>query len=217
MIHKSNDDSFVKMQSVGGALRRALHANSVEMGGDNSLKSHPGKALTVLQLGMEKLRGRANTMGIPSESWSSIEDKAYNEYMKGEPLCESPIERSMLAALITGAWSGFGTIPPRVHNGMDKEEMLPKGDVLIVPQMAFLRYRLDFAVVLEVSGRQQIVAVECDGADFHNDYKREKLRVDYLKSWGIPVFKFKGSEIHAEPIAAAHKAILSICMWRDSQ
>lgn len=212
-----HDESFIKMQTIGGALRGALHANSVEMGGENTLRAHPGKALSVLQLGMDKLHGRARTMGIPEESWSSIEAKAYDEFQKGEPLCESPIERSMLAALITGAWSGFGTIPPRVHNGMDKEEMLPKGDVLIVPQMAFLRYRLDFAVVLEIAGRQQIVAIECDGADFHNDYKREKLRVDYLKSWGIPVFKFKGSEIHAEPLAAANRAILSICMWRDAQ
>lgn len=212
------DESFINMQTVGGALRRSLHEASSDLyDGKTALRDHPGKALSVLQMGMEKLHGRALTMGLHAEAWPSIEDRAYGEFQKGEALCESPIERSMLAALITGAWSGFGTIPPRVHNGMNKEEMLPKGDVVIVPQMAFLRYRLDFAVVLEIAGHQKIVAIECDGADFHNDYKREKMRVDYLQSWGIPVFKFTGSEIHAEPLAAAHKAILGICMWRDAQ
>lgn len=211
------DESFVNIQSVGGALRQALHSASLELGGEDTLKRHPGKALTVLQLGMETLRKRARTMELAESSWADIEARAYEEFKKGEGLCESPIERSMLAALVTGCWSGFGTIPPRVHNGMDKEEMLPKGDVIIVPQMAFLRYRLDFAVIIEVAGRQQIIAIECDGADFHTDYRRELLRVNYLKSWGIPVFKFTGSELHAEPLAAAHRAIVSICQWRDLQ
>lgn len=212
-----SQDSFANMNSAGGALRRALHATSLELGGEDTLKRHPGKGLTVLHLGMERLRRRARTMELRESVCNDVEALAYSEYVKGEPLCESPIERAMLAALITGEWSGFGTIPPRVHNALDKTEMLPEGDVVIVPQMAFLRYRLDFGVVLEIKGRKQVVAIECDGADFHTDYEREVSRVNYLKGWGIPVFKFRGAELHDDALQSAHRAIVSICMWRDAQ
>jgi hypothetical protein len=60
----------------------------------------------------------------------------------------------------------------------------------------------------------QIVAVECDGADFHTEYKRENDRVSYLKSWNIPVFKITGKEIHEDAIKAAHKVAFGICQWR---
>jgi hypothetical protein len=209
MIHKSTDDAFTNVDTLGGALHRSLKVMGAEaVGKEVPLRDHPGKGLTALQMGFEHLRRRARTMELSEASTELAIQQAQTEFAKGEALCESPIERAMLAALITGEWSGFATIPPRVHNGMDKDEMLPWGDILIIPQMAFLRYRLDFGVLVRV-------AVECDGADFHNDYRRENLRVAYLKSWNIPVFKFTGKEIHADPHAAARKAILGVCQWRD--
>lgn len=210
------DDSLANVSTVGGALRRALHDTSIGLGGTDTLKAHPGKAFTVMELGLRSLQMRANTMGLGAERWPTIKSKAIEEFRKGEPLCESPIERSMLAALITGQWSGFATIPPRIHSALDKEEMLPAGDVVIVPQMAFLRYRMDFGIVVEAKGRPQIVCVECDGHDFHQDFRKEALRVNYLKSWGIPVFKFTGSELHEDALAAAHRVILAICQWKDA-
>jgi len=211
-------DSLSGVSSLGGALQRAFHNTSVEDGmADAGVKAHPGKAVTVLDLGLKTLRVRANTMNLSDDRWESVRAKAFEEYLKGETLCESPIERSMLAALITGQWSGFGTIPPRVHSALDKEEMFPKGDVVIVPQMAFLRYRMDFGVIIEAKGHPQIVCVECDGHQFHQDFRKEALRVNYFKSWGIPVFKFTGSELHEDAIASAHRMILAICQWKDAQ
>lgn len=219
MIQKSNDDSFVKMHTLGGALHRGLKVDAAAAGGTTlSLKEHPGKGLSVLQMGMEGLMRRARTMELREDVAKAAEAEAYNQYWKGECLCESPIERSMLAAMLTAQWSGFDTIPPRVHTALDKEEMLPEGDIIIVPQMAFLRYRLDFGLALRVPGKPiQIVAVECDGADFHTEYRKENARVHYLKSWGVPVFKFTGKEIHADAIDAARKVAFGISQWRAEQ
>jgi hypothetical protein len=219
MIHKSNDDSFVNMNTLGGALQRGIKED-LARAGDVSipLKDHPGKGLSVLQMGMDVLLRRARTMELRADVAKAAEAEAYNQYRKGECLCESPIERSMLAALLTAQWSGFDTIPPRVHTALDKSEMLPEGDIIIVPQMAFLRYRLDFGLALRVPGIPiQIVAVECDDADFHTEYRKENDRVLYLKSWGVPVFKFTGKEIHADALDAARKVAFGVTQWRAQQ
>lgn len=219
MIQKSSDDSFVKMHTLGGALQRGLKQEIAdEEGRTIPLKEHPGKGLTVLQLGMDVLTRRARTMELRQDVTDAVCQEAYDQYFKGEALCESPIERNMLAALLTAQWSGFETIPPRVHAALDKEEMLPDGDIVIVPQMAFLRYRLDFGLAIRVPGRPiQIVAVECDGADFHTEYRREVARINYLKTWGVPVFKFTGKEIHADAIDAARKVAFGVSQWRGQQ
>jgi len=175
---------------------------------------HPGKGHTVLDFGLSRLEERAAMLGLHTTAYPGIEAKARAEFAKGTPLCESPIERAMLAALITGPWAGFSTLPAVVHNASNKDEMLPPGDVVIVPQMAFLRYRLDFGVVVEVGNARRIVCVECDGADWHRDYAKETKRVAYLKSWDIPVFKFTGSELHEDAIAAADMVIAGICQWK---
>lgn len=212
-------DSFSNTDTLGGALQRALKETAAEFDGTViPLKEHPGKGLTTLQLGMDGFMRRARTMELRDDVSRAAQSLAYDQYAKGEALCESPIERSMLAALLTAQWSGFEAIPPLVHSARDKDEMLPVGDIVIVPQMAFLRYRLDFGLVIRIPGMMaQIVAVECDGADFHNDYKRENDRISYLKSWNIPVFKFTGKEIHDDAIAVAHKVAFGVCQWRNLQ
>lgn len=213
MIAKSNDDTFMNMNTLGGALHRSLKENAAD--GDVPLKEHPGKGFTTLQMGMDSLMRRARTMELRPSVAEAAKAAVYDEYHKGEALCESPIERSMLAALLTAQWTGFETIPPKVHAALDKSEMLPNADVVIVPQLAFLRYRLDFGMVFRVSGLPpQIIAVECDGAEFHTEYERETQRVNYLKSWGIPVFKFTGSEIYSDVFAAAGKVAFGVSQWR---
>lgn len=213
------NDSFSNMHSLGGALHRSLKQNAADdNGGAIPLREHPGNGLTVLDLGMSVLARRGRTMELRQDVIEAAQQRARREYAKGEALCESPIERAMLAGLLTAQWSGFNAMPPAVHTAMDKEEMLPEGDIVIVPQMAFLRYRLDFGIVLRTpEGSIQTVAVECDGADFHTEYRKEALRINYLKSWGIPVFKFTGKDIHADALAAAAKVAFGVCQWRASQ
>lgn len=180
------------------------------------LRAHPGKGFTCLQNGMQRMLEHAAEMGVPQGTFPTLEAKAAEQYRKGEPLCDSPIERSMLAGLLTARWGGFLTLPPAVHAGLDYSEMLPRGDVVIVPQMAFVRYRFDFGVVMEIGGVKRIACVECDGQKYHQDAERERQRAAYLKSWGVPLFKSTGAELHEDAVEASSLIVAAICGWAAS-
>lgn len=52
-------------------------------------------------------------------------------------------------------------------------------------------YRVDFLL-------KNIIIIECDGKDYHNDLVRERNRDDYLKDAGYTVVHFTGAEIYWE-------------------
>lgn len=204
-------------KSLGDALSSSLHGLYTENGGTIPLAQRTGKGQTILSFGMPRLCEHAAAMGMNAEGIAYVERRAEAQYERAVAMTESPIERAMVAALITGYWRGCETIPPIVHDaGKDSLESLPQGDVVIVPQMAFVKFRLDFAIVIEKDRRRQIVAIECDGAAFHRDAVKERFRNAYLSSWNIPTFRFKGSEINEDVIKAADEVIASICMWKAS-
>lgn len=202
-------------RSLGDAAANGLQDMLEKSGVQVGLRSRVGKGGTVLDFGMARVREHALALGMNSEGVEYVERRARETYSNFVHLLESPIERAMFAALLTGRWFGCETIPPAVHNSASGSvEMLPPGDIVIVPQLAFVKFRLDFGVVVEKDGRRQIVDVECDGADFHKDASKERFRTAYLQSWNIPTFRFKGSELHEDAIRAADEVIASICHWR---
>jgi hypothetical protein len=205
-------------RNVGDAVGSALHGIGEDAGGRrHRLDEKFGKGLTTLDFGMVRIREHAALMGMNAEGIGYVERQTREQYAKAVTMTESPIERAMIAALLTGRWAGCDTIPPVIHNAAKiSTELLPPGDVVIVPQMAFVRFRLDFGVVIEKDGRRQVVAVECDGADFHQDAVHERFRDAYLHSWAVPTFRLKGSAIHEDAIAAADNLIASICAWKAS-
>lgn len=201
-------------RQVGDALDAALQQFGLR---DGALSANSGKGRTVLDFGMYRLQEHAASMGMNGEGIAYVERRAREQYAKATALAESPIERAMMAALITGRWLGFETIPPIVHNAAKESiELLPLGDVIIIPQLAFVRFRLDFGVLVEKDGRRRVVAVECDGAAFHNDAAKDRFRDAYLNSWDVPTFRVSGSMIDKDPIAAADDIIAAICNWRAS-
>jgi very-short-patch-repair endonuclease len=175
-------------------------ANAVT-GREQSLDERAGSGLTTLDYGMSQLRERAADLGVPAGGMSDIEAKALAAFRYGCKVCESPIERTILAALITAPWRGFGSLPPKVHLARE-EPGLPQGDIIIVPQLAFVKYRFDFGIIAEIGGRREIIAVECDGAAFHNDKIKDGNRDKYLETWGIPTHRLSGTEIHNDPFMA---------------
>jgi very-short-patch-repair endonuclease len=112
-------------------------------------------------------------------------------------VCESPIEVQLGAELRT-AFDLYGV------------------KLALVPQYAFKRYRMDFAILFPGSDRA-LLFVECDGAEFHST--AEQLANDHAKDsaaelQGIPILRFSGSEIFRHPRACAEiilRKILSIC------
>ena len=194
------------LDAIGDVAARAL--NSAFHDGDT--RSRPGRGLSAIDFGLDALRMRASLLGVSGEMVGSVENEAYAAYDKGAPLCESPIERSVLGALIVAPWIGFMSIPAKVHDAK-KDTVKPPGDVVIVPQMAFIRYRFDFGLVLEIRNHFQFVAVECDGEDFHQDFAPDALRDNFLLSWGIQTFRLKGKDIERDPNGAVEGIVRHAC------
>ena len=168
-----------------------------------------GRMFTVMSLGVERLRHRAEDLGIAAEKMPAIEDAARREFLKGARLAESPIERMAIAALITAPWRGFMTLPPVVHDGRD-DDLRPNGDLILVPQMAFIRCRIDIALVAEIGGAERVFAIECDGNAYHQNANKDRKRTAFLASWNIPTFRLSGSAIHGRLFEATDEIVAEI-------
>lgn len=201
------------MTPIGHLLETTIYETFTPEG-KGFLKGHPGRGRTVLEYGMERI------MRHPIVSASNeldVRGAVEALYAKSERLCESPIERNLLAALITGCWSFSKSALPLVLDVKDDENDIPRSDVLIVPQLAVSRYRLDFAVVIEKGGSRHIFGLECDGAEFHQDAGKDRRRDAQLWALGIIVLHFSGSELFRSPIATADGIISAITEWRDKE
>lgn len=191
--------------SLGDNLTKAMSND------DRPLNENSGRADTVFQLTVQNLRSRAATLGMGSPDIEKVEARADEQYRKAISLCESPIECMVAAALINADWFGFLTCPPIVHHPRADKE-LPTGDIIIIPQFAFVRYRADFAVIGRRGDEQRIALVECDGEQYHNggqDLPRDR----YFNSWGIQTYRLKGSDIHRDVAKAILPAVYEFTDW----
>lgn len=113
-------------------------------------------------------------------------------------LCESPIEKLVLAALAFTVIPDTLCFPPAIHDFMSGEPW-PNSPFVIVPQFVVARYRLDFLVSIEdQQGTRTLVAIECDGANFHNGIdtrQRDANRDSYLAKLGIRTVRISGQRI----------------------
>lgn len=115
-------------------------------------------------------------------------------------LLESPIEQVaifQLAAINYGRadWPIYAKVA-RERNKHDHKNY----PVQIIPQVAFGRYRVDFLFDL---GHRGLVAIECDGADYHQDKKRDQARDEILhREHGVKVFRMAGVDIWRDDRAA---------------
>lgn len=206
----------MSFEQVGEPLLSVLNQASRAYSQDKDetpLRDKEGSAQTVFTLGLNGLGARAAGLGCSEEQIAQVMAEASRQFAKGLAICESPIERMVLAALITAKWPpAWLTLPPLVHDAKVDERM-PVGDLIIVPQMAFIRYRFDFGLICEWDGFRHIVAIECDGADFHKDAAKDRWRELFLASWGVPVFRFTGREIHQDPYHVVETIVGKVCDW----
>lgn len=108
-------------------------------------------------------------------------------------LCQSPIERRLFAHLLFIA-DGYSYLSSADY---------PFGDDDIVttiePQGAVGRYRADFLITVRLKRLVTLLAVECDGHEFHERTKeqaaRDRARDRCMTSAGVRVLRFTGSEI----------------------
>lgn len=120
---------------------------------------------------------------------------------------ESPIE-SLLAASIS-------LLLPLL-NDIAAPTIWP-GALLVDQQVAFDKYRVDLCLSIEIhqdNGSAKyipIMAIECDGHDYHERTKeqaaRDKKRDRWFSSQGIRCLRFTGSEIYRKPVECAFEVM----------
>lgn len=153
-----------------------------------------------------------------AEQWPGESEVLQALEVSGRALkfCESPIEQMMLAGLCVTAVQTFGA-PLEVRHGtnlLGRVEVpgFPAPCALVVSlQFRVDRYRIDFALQSVVDRhRGFMVAVECDGHDYHDRTKeqaqRDKARDRFLHASGFLTARFTGSEIYRAGGVCAYEA-----------
>lgn len=131
-----------------------------------------------------------------------------------DSLLETPIEKAMALALLFADygcdWEAYGQ--QRITEG-DWEcfKDLDKDSLVIQPQRNVGKYRVDLAIRVSVDGRVMLLAVECDGHDFHHATKaqveRDKKRDRFLAAEGYKVLRFPGSVIYRDVESCANEVV----------
>lgn len=142
--------------------------------------------------------------------------KAHKEFGAGLKFCESPIEAVILAGLVFSYYGPKLRIPARV---CVPKYLPPDCGVVVFPQFQIANFRLDFLVAGRLrNGRRRWINVECDGHDYHEDVSKRKwdddrIRDAFMKTMGVQVFRFSGSEIWANPSGCAQEVASTLAEW----
>lgn len=172
-----------------------------------------GNIHTIFEEGWKRMWTRMAALGVSYDAAIKHREAHWADITECLKVCESPLERALLTALMVADYPGTHVVPMVVHNPKT-DAVFPSAECVLIPQFAFAKYRMDFGLVVRFNGKQLIIDIECDGADYHKNKINDRARDDYLRSWGIPVFRFKGSEIFEFPFACANKVISHVIEWR---
>jgi very-short-patch-repair endonuclease len=125
------------------------------------------------------------------------------QYGAGAAVCDSPIEKILLAQLLHPQWAreldtvASVLLPP--SKLVAHAVAPPIAGIWIWPQIIIDTYRVDFIIGYQSGSVYSEVIVECDGHDFHERTKlqafRDKRRDRALVAKGYRVLRFTGSEI----------------------
>jgi very-short-patch-repair endonuclease len=167
------------------------------------------------QLALNEYRDRLKVMGLAKERIDALAAIAHNEILAALPLCDSPIERDLLPWLVTGSYRSIRSSPlPVVRPGRDWATLTMHSAVLW-PQFEVGRFRLDFALAVRRHGRHTIIAIECDGAQFHTP-SQDGMRDEALAAGGIVTVRSTGSEIRHDPQAVIYRIDEAVLAWAAS-
>jgi very-short-patch-repair endonuclease len=210
--NSKEEEASPRLKHLGDASRIAL-GKSIDIG----TRDAPGKFVTAFEMGVDRLTKGAAERGHPPGMIETIRNTAWQQGCKASDLCESPIERTMAAGLVTANWREFPSVL-LVHDASkdSKDGLLPDYPLILVPQLALVRYRLDFGLVAQrgVNQMRQIFAVECDGQEYHQDATADRIRNGYLASWGVLTFRFSGKRISDDAASCADEVATKLSQWK---
>jgi hypothetical protein len=146
---------------------------------------------------------RVQTPGAAPEAPASVSSVKYGLPIEAWRRCESPIERALLAGVVTVASRGGIPVVFKLRDKDINLTVAPGTPMIIWPQYHVCAHRTDFMVEF---GKVKAV-VECDGHDYHERTKKQAERDRGLdrafQREGFRVFRFTGSEIWQGPEACA--------------
>lgn len=184
----------VGLQSLGDVLPAAFRDNEhVE------LKDALSSAGLQYDVAIRHLKARRQAEGFGEQRIAVDVAKAAATCARLRKFCESPIEHMMVPWLVCQNYGQFSCGVPAAHVPAE-DPVPPDAELMIVPQFAFARFRIDFALVAKIREHTKIVAIECDGRDYHKNAARDFRRDQYLLGWGIPTVRASGAEIARNPM-----------------
>lgn len=124
-----------------------------------------------------------------------IDDKRRSWY-DSIALTKSPIEQILVSGMMF-LTDGYNEI--YATNGLIPDYINHWGTYFI-PQYRIGSYTADFAIICQHNDKMKMIAVECDGHDFHEKTKaqagHDKKRDRYFTAQGFKILRFTGSEIY---------------------
>jgi len=197
--------------TLGDGLARSLSADS------GQLADQSPRGLRATTDMLEKpFRARMHGLGISEAMQSKLMANARNCINMLVSACESPIEKALAPWLVMQDYGpDFHTVPPAVHLPERSDEG-PVGDIIIVPQFRFIKYRLDFALISNLNGNVRILAVECDGDVHLDNRKRDRERDEYLACFGVRTIRTIGQRIYSEPEETSQRIVAAFLEHAES-
>lgn len=112
--------------------------------------------------------------------------------------CESPIEKLIVPSLVFQPYGSNGPWVPAALAGVKPRF----STVAIDAQVPMGDSRFDFLMLAEIGKDDVMIAIECDGAEFH-DEARDFYRDRLWRRSGIHTVRMSGSDINLNPRMAA--------------
>lgn len=121
------------------------------------------------------------------------------------PLTESPIEVLFGTEAVKFYQALYKDHPTmKFLRCLQAEENTVVGDhTLLMPQYKWNSFRIDWVVKISFL-KQPYFCVECDGREFHSSEQqvlRDRARDEAIRSAGMQIFRFTGSELDRNPLA----------------
>lgn len=182
--------------------------------GRSSLRTDQGSGFAQESFAAEAFRRRLIASGHQEQFVDKLIELGRAEIASASRAVESPIERMLLPWLVFQDY-GPDLISPAAVHVLDTPQKPPPHPVIIVPQFPFLRHRLDFAILIKRRDHAKLIAVECDGAEYH-DARSDWGRDRWLEFWGIKTFRATGAEINREPERISARVARHVVHWASA-
>lgn len=144
---------------------------------------------------------RALSVRLAESLAAELEYSSFVVLERLAPMCESPIEALLGAALLMLG----GMIDSGMIGLQTPQADPPKTRFILTPQFRWRTYRIDWHLR---AGTKELF-VECDGHDFHERTKeqaeRDRSRDREITTAGIPFLRFTGREIHRDAAQCANE------------